>query len=54
MTAAVQIAGENGYSIWDLYHESQDEVAKYWAADGLHFNDAGHQMIADGVMRWLG
>lgn len=53
VTAAVQIAGENGYSIWDLYHESQDVVAKYWAADGLHFNDAGHQLIATGAMRWL-
>lgn len=54
MTAAMQIAGESGYSVWDLYHECQEDVAEYWAVDGLHFNDAGHQMIADGVMRWLG
>lgn len=53
MSVAIEIAGASGYSTWDLYHECRDEVAEYWAADGLHFNDAGHQLIADGTMRWL-
>lgn len=53
MGAAIQIAGSQGYSIWNLDQECQADISRYWAADGMHFNDAGHQLIADGVLRWL-
>ena len=53
MATASHIAVSNGYAIWDLYQECQADVARYWAADGVHFNDAGHQLIAAGVQRWL-
>lgn len=52
--AAIALARSAGYDVWDLWRETLPRAAEYWAADGLHFNDAGHQYIADGVVARLG
>lgn len=47
MAAALSIAADAGYETWDLYGELVDcDPARYYAPDGLHFNDAGHAMTA--------
>ena len=53
MTHALQLARKHNYDIWDLYRETQNEVSRFWAKDGLHFNDAGHQLLADKVEPWI-
>jgi lysophospholipase L1-like esterase len=50
MTAATEVARRHGYDIWDAYTELLGKAAPYWAEDGLHFNDAGHQMLAEAVV----
>ena len=54
MSAARTIASESGYEIWDLFGELQGtDLTPYWAADGLHFNDAGHAMITARLTHYL-
>lgn len=53
MAAATDLARQAGYAIWDLFHETHHATAPLLAADGLHFNDAGHAFIADRVAEWL-
>jgi lysophospholipase L1-like esterase len=51
MTTAQEVAA--GYEVWDLFTESLPLVKQYWAADGLHFNDAGHVYLCRELMRKL-
>ena len=53
MAQALQLARRHKYDIWDLYQQTKDDVAQYWAKDGLHFNDAGHQLVAHEVVTWI-
>ncbi len=54
MAAAKKCAIDAGYEIWDLYEELRGKCEPYWATDGLHFNDAGHALIAQAfVERFL-
>ncbi len=46
MSVASEVASGAGYGVWDLYAELKGRAEPYWAADGLHFNDAGHAYIA--------
>jgi lysophospholipase L1-like esterase len=48
---ALKIAVSRQMTIWDLYTDSQAWGDRYLADDGLHYNDAGHEVIADGLMR---
>jgi acyl-CoA thioesterase-1 len=47
MNAAVKCATAHKMRIWDLYTESQKWDDRFLAEDGLHYNDAGHEMIAE-------
>jgi lysophospholipase L1-like esterase len=51
MDEALRLARQHGYQIWDVYHELRQspKLDEYWAADGLHFNGAGHAFLADGI-----
>ena len=53
--AATRIARGLGFRIWDLLEEMRDNPAlpTYWAPDGMHFNEAGHGMIAAHVQAML-
>lgn len=53
MAAATQAARINGYRVWDLQAETRDSVQQYWANDGLHFDDHGHELIAQHVAKLL-
>jgi len=53
MDAVTGLARTSGYDIWDLYRETKDTVTLLLAADGLHFNDQGHALIAARVSAWL-
>jgi len=55
MAAALMCAQANPFQIWDLFNElrQQSTLTTYWAADGLHFNDAGHAFVADRLASWL-
>jgi lysophospholipase L1-like esterase len=54
MNAAKTVAQKHGYEIWDLYTELLGGKAEqYWADDGLHFNDAGHQFLAESLWKRL-
>ena len=52
MAAATALAREQHYDIWDLYNETKADTAPLLAADGLHFNDTGHALIARRVLDW--
>jgi lysophospholipase L1-like esterase len=54
MQTALKIAAEHWMAIWDLYAESLGFGDKYYADDGVHYNDAGHEFIAEHVFRALG
>jgi lysophospholipase L1-like esterase len=55
MGVALDLARKHQFEIWDLYYELRDspELPKYWANDGMHFNDAGHAMLADRLLQYL-
>lgn len=53
MNAVTAIAQAAGYDLWDLYNETKHTTAPLLAADGLHFNDDGHALIARHVHAWL-
>ena len=47
MAVALSIAAAAGYETWDLHGDlANSRLSSYYAPDGLHFNDAGHAMIA--------
>lgn len=55
MRVAIEEAtAAGGYRIIDLYAASKDFGSRYWADDGIHFNDAGHQSICDLVLKQIG
>jgi len=47
MASALAIAKSFDMQIWDLYTESLTFGGKYLHTDGIHFNDTGHEMIAE-------
>lgn len=47
MGAALKMAGRFKLATWDLYAESARFGDEYFAQDGLHYNDAGHEFIAE-------
>jgi len=49
---ARSLAYSSHFDIWDLYGETRAHVSQYWSEDGLHFNDAGHALIAEKVAAW--
>jgi lysophospholipase L1-like esterase len=51
---ALKIAAEHKFAIWDLYAESLGFGDKFYADDGMHYNDAGHEYIAEQVFRRIG
>jgi len=53
LNAATDIARAQRYDIWDLFNETRAGTAPLLAADGLHFNDTGHALIASRVLDWL-
>ena len=53
MAAAIDEAEQTGYQIWDLYAGFRAAPpTPFWHPDGLHFNDDGHAMLAEGVLGW--
>jgi lysophospholipase L1-like esterase len=51
MSVARSVARECGYDVWDLFTELSNGIAvRFWAADGMHFNNEGHAMIASGLL----
>lgn len=54
MAGALAAAAALGYETWDLHSETKTDAARFWAEDGLHFNAAGHALIADRVAAWIG
>lgn len=53
MAEALRAARGLGYEIWDLHGETRGRTEPLLAADGLHFNDAGHTMIAERLTGWV-
>lgn len=53
MGAAIDLARSFQYDIWDLYGETKGKTAHLLAADGVHFNDEGHALIAEKVGAWF-
>jgi len=50
MASALKIAQSFDMQIWDLYAESLVFGGKYHHTDGVHYNDAGHEMIAERLL----
>ena len=51
-------AKQHNIPIFDMYHNlgldpNEDEICEKYTADGLHFNDAGHAVIAEKVAEFL-
>lgn len=43
---AMGLAHTHGFTCWDLYRESLTWGDRHWAPDGMHYADAGHDLIA--------
>ena len=55
MAVALSIAATSGYETWDLHGDlASSDLSLYHAPDGLHFNDAGHAMIASELAKRIG
>lgn len=54
MQTAMEVARAHGYDAWDLFSDTFNDGPRFWAADGMHYNAAGHQHLADRVLQWLG
>jgi len=50
MSEALKIATKRPITIWDLHAESLAWGDRYLAEDGLHYNDAGHELIAERLL----
>lgn len=46
MTAAISVATDSGYEVWDFYRESLPFISLHWAGDGVHMKDSGHELVA--------
>lgn len=54
MRVAVEEAlATGGYQIIDLHAASQSFGDRFWAADGMHYNDAGHQYICEEALKQI-
>lgn len=53
MEAALMIADSLQMRVWDLYAESAGFGDKYLAQDGMHYNDAGHEFMAEQLHRMI-
>jgi lysophospholipase L1-like esterase len=51
LKAASKIAASYQMTIWDFYTESLDFGDRYLAEDGMHYHDAGHEVIAEGLLK---
>ena len=47
MEIALKVATSHHLRIWDFYAESIEFGERYLADDGVHYNDAGHELIAE-------
>lgn len=54
MRRALEKADAAGLRTWNLHEESLGWGDRYWAPDGLHYADAGHEMIASRVAEFFG
>ena len=54
MKVALKIATRRGMMVWDLYAESLKWGDRYLGEDGLHYNDAGHEMMAERLLVMVG
>jgi lysophospholipase L1-like esterase len=48
--AALEMARARAFTIWDLHAESLQWGGKYLCDDGIHYNDAGHELIAERLL----
>jgi lysophospholipase L1-like esterase len=48
--AALELAHARSFVIWDLHAESLQWGGKYLCEDGIHYNDAGHEFIAERLL----
>ena len=53
MGTALKIAASLRLITWDLYDESAALGDKYLASDGLHYNDAGHEFVAERLLEMI-
>ncbi len=51
--AALELARERSFRTWDLHAESLEFGEKYLCDDGIHYNDAGHELVAGHLMQIL-
>lgn len=49
-----RVARAHGVEFVDVFADSEIRRAQYWSADRLHLNGAGHQRVAELVLRGLG
>ncbi len=51
MAVGTTVAVETSYETWDLFGELLPKgIEGYRASDGLHFNERGHDRIANGLI----
>ena len=50
LKAASKIAVSHQMAAWDFYTESLALGDRYLAEDGMHYNDAGHELIAERLL----
>jgi lysophospholipase L1-like esterase len=50
---ALELARARAFTIWDLHAESLAFGEKYLCEDGIHYNDAGHELIAKRLQKLL-
>lgn len=53
MGVALKVAAAQGFTIWDLYAESASFGDKYYAPDGMHYSDTGHEFIAERLCKMI-
>ena len=53
MAAAMGVAHDLRYRLWDLQTESRPWGERYLAADGVHYGPEGHELLATGVLERL-
>ena len=53
MGAALGVANSLELRVWDLYALSVNLGDKYFAPDGIHYNDAGHEFMAERLAKMV-
>ena len=48
-SVAKKLAGENGFTVIDLYSATKGKTEMYFS-DGIHFNDEGYQYLAEKIV----